>query len=239
MQKVTMVGTVGKNITVSETDKSKRFEFFLNVKKEVTTKDGVINIITMGAKVVYLSTDVEFEKKLKPSVFVLVSGFAVPLLIERNEKTYPLLEIDFASVLILGGNTKNFAAFDAVGYIGSSLIKEVGEMAVCNFSVAENRLNKDTGESTVMWARCSFWKKADKTKVFDYLTPGQLLYVTGEPYIRVYTDKNGDNAVSLEVRVNNVELLGGGKKRDYSTRLEKNSEPGPELATSFNEDLPF
>jgi single-strand DNA-binding protein len=65
-------------------------------------------------------------------------------------------------------------------------------------------------KATTTWPRCSmFGKRADA--VAQYLAKGQLVGVSGEVNNREWSDKDGQKRLSLEVRVNDLTLLG---KRD-------------------------
>lgn len=55
------------------------------------------------------------------------------------------------------------------------------------------------------------WGKRGEA-VAQYLTKGQLVGISGEVTLREFTDRDGQKRSSLEVRVNDLSLLGG--KRD-------------------------
>lgn len=81
--------------------------------------------------------------------------------------------------------------------------------AVLQFSVGVKSGYGDKASTT--WARCSMWGKRGEA-VAQYLTKGQLVGISGEVTLREYTDKEGQKRSSLEVRVNDLTLLG--VKRD-------------------------
>ena len=84
---------------------------------------------------------------------------------------------------------------------------------VVNFSVAVKSGYGDKEKTT--WAKCAMWGKRGEA-VAPYLNKGQLVGVSGEITLREYTDKDGAVRASLEVRVNDLTLLGGkpGDKHD-------------------------
>ena len=88
---------------------------------------------------------------------------------------------------------------------------------VVSFSVG---VKSGYGEkATTTWARCAmFGKRAES--VSQYLTKGQLVGISGEVTLREWNDKEGQKRNSLEVRVNDLTLLG---KKDgqekYSTEI--------------------
>jgi len=84
--------------------------------------------------------------------------------------------------------------------------------AVVSFSVADNMIGKDKG--AIFW-NCS-WFGDRATKVQQYLGKGQQVTVIGSVSERSYTDKDGQQRKSMDVRVNDVALQGG--KRDEAPR---------------------
>ena len=82
---------------------------------------------------------------------------------------------------------------------------------VANFSVADSQ-GKD---KDAIWWNCQlFGKRAES--LGQYLTKGQSVTITGSVSQRKYTDKNGVEKISTDVRVNDVALQGG--KRDETPR---------------------
>lgn len=79
--------------------------------------------------------------------------------------------------------------------------------AVTGFSVADSQ-GKD--KPTIWWNCQLFGKRAES--LTQYLTKGQAVTVSGTVSQRTYTDKNGQERTSMDVRVNDVALQGG--KRD-------------------------
>ena len=76
--------------------------------------------------------------------------------------------------------------------------------AVCSFSVAvEQRKGK---EKHTTWVRCSLWGKRGEA-IAQYLTKGTRVAVAGELSLHEYNGKT-----SLECRVGEVTLLGGGAR---------------------------
>ena len=82
--------------------------------------------------------------------------------------------------------------------------------AVVSFSVGVKSGYGD--KATTTWARCSMFGKRGES-VAPYLVKGQLVGVSGEVSMREWQDKDGLTRTSLEVRANDVTLLG---RRDDS-----------------------
>lgn len=115
--------------------------------------------------------------------------------------------------------------------------------AVVSFSVGVKSGFGD--KATTTWARCQIWGKRGES-VAPYLTKGQLVGIVGELSVREYQDKQGQTKTSVDVRVNDLTLLG--KKSDQPGR-----EPVPQQAPQarpqqsrqapdplpFEDDIPF
>jgi single-strand DNA-binding protein len=119
--------------------------------------------------------------------------------------------------------------------------------AVVQFSVGVKSGYGD--KATTTWARCSLWGKRGEA-VAQYLTKGQLVGISGEVTLREFTNKEGQKQSSLEVRVNDLTLLGG--KRDGEQPAQRSesapaqnqqrSAPASQGNGSFDDiadDLPF
>ena len=93
--------------------------------------------------------------------------------------------------------------------------------AIVSFSVAVKSGFGD--KATTTWARCSMFGNRG-TAVSEFLTKGQLVGVCGEVTLREYNKKDGSKGASLEVRVNDLTLLG---RRDSDAQ---HSAPRPAAA---------
>lgn len=98
-----------------------------------------------------------------------------------------------------------------IGHLGKdAAVNNANGKSVINFSVAHTETWKDpqTGEkkSSTIWMNCSYF--TEKTGIAPYLKKGTLVYVEGKPNARAYT-ANGQNYASLELQVQNIQLLGG------------------------------
>ena len=113
---------------------------------------------------------------------------------------------------------------------------------VVSFSVG---VKSGYGEkATTTWARCAmFGKRAEL--VSQYLTKGQLVGISGEVTLREWNDKEGQKRNSLEVRVNDLTLLG--KKDGQQSAQTRQQAPAPQQAKpadsggfgDFDPDIPF
>lgn len=89
-------------------------------------------------------------------------------------------------------------------------LKTVGQHEVLEFSIASRRWEK-SAEATD-WVRVSFWGQR-AAKVAAYIKKGGKVAVRGSLYGRAYAGKDGP-ACSLEMRADDVELLGGGERSE-------------------------
>lgn len=120
-----------------------------------------------------------------------------------------------------------------------------GGDAVVSFSVAV-KSGFGANESTV-WARCAMFGKRG-TAVSGFLTKGQLVGVSGELSVREWDDKQGQKRTAIEVRVNDLTLLGKKSDAPAGDRRPQQSAPqGQQRAPApasggmgdFDDDIPF
>ena len=127
--------------------------------------------------------------------------------------------------------------------------------AICNFSIActETWKDKQTGERKEMteWVRISaFGKLAEICS--QYLKKGSQVYVEGSLRTRKWTDKDGQERYTTEIRCDDMKLLGsrqgmgapaggggGGydEPTDYAPAPPKNK-PKPSF-DDLGDDIPF
>ena len=93
--------------------------------------------------------------------------------------------------------------------------------SVVSFSVGVKSGFGDKASTT--WAKCAMFGKRGEA-VASYLKKGTLVGVVGEVNNREYQDKDGQKRYSLDVRVNDLTLLGGKSDRSESAP----SQPKPQ-----------
>jgi single-strand DNA-binding protein len=90
-------------------------------------------------------------------------------------------------------------------------------------------------ESTT-WANCSmFGKRAES--VAPYLLKGQLVGIVGEVSLREWTDKDGNKRQNLDVRVNDLTLLGKSEAKEVPRK--SNVKTPPASSTDDDDRIPF
>jgi single-strand DNA-binding protein len=110
--------------------------------------------------------------------------------------------------------------------------------AVTNFSVGVTS-GYGKNEATT-WVNCNLWGKRGES-VAPYLKKGTQVAISGELTNRQYVDKEGNEKYSLEVRVNDLTLVGG-KQANSEARQPAQSQPESNLHNDFDEDessIPF
>jgi single-strand DNA-binding protein len=109
---------------------------------------------------------------------------------------------------------------------------------VANFSIADSQ-GKD---KDAIWWNCQlFGKRAES--LAQYLTKGQSVTITGSVSQRKYTDKNGVEKISTDVRVNDIALQGGKREATQSQQPQQRQQAQkPSNSGGFadmDDDLPF
>jgi single-strand DNA-binding protein len=96
-----------------------------------------------------------------------------------------------------------------IGNLGSDAeVKDVNNRKVIEFRVAHT----DRVKNETVWVRCSLWRDAGKEGVANYLKKGTQVYVEGVPRVGAYISTQTNQPTgTLDVLVNNLELLGGRK----------------------------
>lgn len=129
--------------------------------------------------------------------------------------------------------------------------------AVANFSVAttEKWKDKQSGElrEETEWFRISTFGRLAEI-VGEYVKKGALVYVSGKLKTRKYTDKDGVEKITTEVRASDMKMLSGrndgqqhgdtaGHARPAPQRQQSQQRPAPTAQGSgfddMDDDIPF
>jgi single-strand DNA-binding protein len=140
-----------------------------------------------------------------------------------------------------------------VGNLGKDcIVKEINGKNVINFSVAHTERYKDsTGnqKERTTWVECAYW--TDRTALSQYLKKGQMVYAEGAPEADAYTNKEGQAAATLRMRVQNIQLLGGSNREGqgasqgnvtntgYAGSAPVQQAPAMASQPAQDDDLPF
>jgi single-strand DNA-binding protein len=99
-----------------------------------------------------------------------------------------------------------------IGNVGRNAeIKEVNGRKAISFTLASNKIYTDkegVKQSKITWVSCTAWKEASQsTEVAKYITKGSKIFVEGYPEINMYKDKDGKMNASLNLQVDQIELI--------------------------------
>jgi single-strand DNA-binding protein len=142
----------------------------------------------------------------------------------------------------------NYATATLIGHLGRDVdIKHTpsGDI-VGEFSLATNRKRK-TGDTTTWW-RCALWGKRAEI-LAQYVRKGQAVLISGEPYMREWTDKDGNARLSLEIDVKDFTFLGrdesapqqSASRQQPATRMDAQNRASmaAQAPADFDDDVPF
>lgn len=137
-----------------------------------------------------------------------------------------------------------------IGNLGKDcIVKEVNGKNVINFSVAHSERFKDAQgnqKERTTWVECAYW--TDRTAIAPYLLKGTTVFAEGTPEADAYTNKEGQAAATLRMRVQNIQLLGGNRDNPGSNQGNVSSagmtsapvaKTEPANSVSPVDDLPF
>ncbi|MGB3116444.1 MAG: single-stranded DNA-binding protein [Ferruginibacter sp.] len=139
-----------------------------------------------------------------------------------------------------------------IGNLGADCIqKEINGKTVINFNVAHSERFKDAQgnlKERTIWVNCAYW--TDRTAIAQYLTKGKTVYAEGTPEADAYTNKEGQAAATLRMRVHSIQLLGGNNETQGSNSGNVTytgaapapavrSEAAEAVETPASDDLPF
>lgn len=130
---------------------------------------------------------------------------------------------------------------------GDCIVKEVNGKNVINFNVAHTEKFKDAQgnlKERTTWVNCAYW--TDRTAVAQYLKRGKQVYAEGSPEADGYLNKENQPAATLRMRVQNLQLLGGGDGASQSNSGNQMASSGVTTnaarmsdVTEPVDDLPF
>jgi single-strand DNA-binding protein len=95
--------------------------------------------------------------------------------------------------------------------------------AICAFSVADSA-GRDKG---TIWWNCSIYGKRAES-LAPYLTKGQSVTIVGTLTQRKWTDKEGQERVSMDLRVGEIALQGGRREEQEAPKPKPRQQEIPE-----------
>jgi single-strand DNA-binding protein len=135
-----------------------------------------------------------------------------------------------------------------IGNLGKDCVTNaVNGKNVINFSVAHTERYKDAQgnpQERTTWVDCSYW--TERLGIAPYLKKGQMVYVEGTPEVKTFSRNDGSAGASLVLRIQSVQLLGGGQRSEGdnqgSTQVRGQLEPQKAEVVGVQaqeDDLPF
>jgi single-strand DNA-binding protein len=116
---------------------------------------------------------------------------------------------------------------------------------VINFNVACNEKWTDAQgvqQSRTTWYNCAYFRPVGKTGIAQYIKKGGKVLITGTPSARSYTDKNGTVVASLDINVQEIELMGdahGGQAQPNPALQQAQQNVAANQFAPQDDDLPF
>jgi len=116
--------------------------------------------------------------------------------------------------------------------------------AVCSFSVASSESYKDKSgqkQEKTEWFRCVTYKQLAEI-CGQYLTKGQLVYISGSLQTRQYKDKQGVEKSITEVKVRDMKMLGRNEETKQTAEPKPKADVTPEpkpMSDLDDLDVPF
>ena len=127
-----------------------------------------------------------------------------------------------------------------------------GGTAVCTVSLATTeKFNDRDGnkKEDTQWHRVVIWGKTAES-LNEYLTKGKQIYVEGRIQTREWTDKEGKQARTTEIKADKIVLLGGGgasggggmrttRDRHHDSSESSGSGDSAPFEPPSDDDIPF
>ena len=115
-------------------------------------------------------------------------------------------------------------------------------VATVSLATTERYTDRDgQKKEDTQWHRIVIWGKTAES-LHEYLTKGKQIYVEGRIQTREWTDKEGKQARTTEIRADRVVLLGGGGPRPMRERHTDTADVGADMAAvdaPNDDDIPF
>lgn len=123
---------------------------------------------------------------------------------------------------------------------GDAEVRDVGDSKVLAFRMAVPGRNK--GEEVTTWCNVNYWTKAAE-KLATFMPKGREVTVRGEMIVREYL-ANNQSRYSLEVRADNVQLVGGSKQDGAAAHAKTHAsntaeDSGNGSGGGSDDDIPF
>lgn len=109
---------------------------------------------------------------------------------------------------------------------------------VVNFDIACDR-RLSNGERAVDYVHCAAWEKLGEIAE-KYLKKGMMVFVDGRVSARAYEGRDGSKRASLDLSVNNLQMLSSKKEMEAIAAANASAETDSDGFTEVDDDeLPF
>ena len=120
-------------------------------------------------------------------------------------------------------------------------LKEVGQNTILELNVANNVGFGD--RQVTNWFRCSLWGKRAQS-LQPHVGKGKQVFVTGQLSLRKYTDRDGVERISPDVRISEIEFVSdrgaqGGSEGGYSAPANSSEPKTAPASPETEDDMPF
>jgi single-strand DNA-binding protein len=134
----------------------------------------------------------------------------------------------------------NYAHTTIIGHLGQDPEVRFTQSGtpVASCSVATSR-KRGQEETTTWWRVSLFGKRAEV--LAQYLNKGDPVLFSGEPYLRPWTDKAGNERVSLELAASDFAFIGGGQRQQAPQQQapQQDHRPVQFSPVPYDDDIPF
>ena len=113
-----------------------------------------------------------------------------------------------------------------------------GDNHVVNFTVATDRRFKEKGEKITDFFNIVLWGRTAELAA-QYLQKGSKCLIQGEMQLRKYTDKEGNQKISPEIKGEVIEFLGGNQGQKQENFAPKVTIEEVDLADADEDEIPF
>lgn len=132
----------------------------------------------------------------------------------------------------------SFQSCNFVGRLGRDAEQKflASGTAVLTFSIPVDSGYGD--KKKTFWLRATVFGKQAEGKLVDYLKKGQEVAISGELSLNEY-EKDGQTKTSVELRVNQIQLVGGKTESAPQQQDRKPQAQKPRQEDQFEDDIPF
>ena len=110
--------------------------------------------------------------------------------------------------------------------------------AIASWSIAVKSGYGDNEKTT--WIKCLLWGKRAEGGLIPYLTKGTQIAVSGEISLSEWTNKDNETRTTLELNVNEIDLIGGKPQGQQSpSQAAQAPAPAPHQDDEFSDQIPF